>query len=119
MKIKKNKMINQEVFKELDSTESRIRSLYFEARVKKVILTPNSNFLVMTNNPRYIYVGTYISKKRTKSYDMNFLVPKRRVRVIDKLKYLKKNEYYVFKLTRETRSNKFVVSEIFANTKNR
>ena len=96
-----------------DSDDDKIHCLYFEGAFESISVTPSGNQMVFINDSKFIKVGRWISKRDTPKSRMNILVPRRRVNVVKKLNHLNIDERYVFKLTKESRSNKFVLSEIF------
>lgn len=89
---------------------------YFEGKVVDVKATPSGNFLVFASDTGRVCLAddgvTVFNNKHSRS-DMNFLVPRRRVRVVDSLKYLEVGRSYVFKLIPERFSGKFCVAEVF------
>lgn len=88
---------------------------YFEALLLEVKTTPSDNLFLRTTDTVHLAGGDDDIIIRTKhaSPDMNFLVPRRRATLLDKILRLELNQKYIFKLVPETHSKKYTVTEVF------
>lgn len=110
-------------FRELEDTYSdTIETMYIKGKYVNFIITQGGNRLICLEEPLYIKLNSdcylYTEKPLKNGIKTaNVLIGHRRSRVVAKSKAMNLNETYIFKLTRETRSRKFVVSEIFQGVK--
>jgi hypothetical protein len=89
---------------------------YFEALLLEVKPTPSNNLFLRTTDTVHLAGRSnddIIIRTKHASPDMNFLVPRRRTILTDKILRLELNQKYVFKLVPETHSKKYTVTEVF------
>ena len=90
---------------------------YFEALLLEVRTTPSDNLFLRTTETVHLARSTedkeIIIRTKHASPDMNFLVPRRRQVLTNRIKELELNKKYVFKLVPETHSRKYTVTEVF------
>ena len=86
----------------------------FYGRIKSIRRTPSNNLFVEVTDTKTVHIENNIKKltNHTKRSDMNFLVPRRRERVIETILNLDITKPYIFKLRQETFSKKWCVSEV-------
>ena len=95
--------------------EQRVPTKYFEGRVVEKKYTQMGHLFITCDEVcKVTATNNVIDRSEVFDNTMNFLIPKRRraifVEADTNLGYKKK---YIFKLQEESRSKKFVVSEIF------
>ena len=90
-----------------------MQSKLFYGRIKGIRRTPSNNLFVEVTDTKTVHIENNIRKLTNHtSTDMNFLVPRRRERVIETILNLDITKPYIFKLRQETFSKKWCVSEV-------